>query len=146
MLLNKKIYLFVFIIFSCVCLFLFVNKNNTKNDNILEPLKCDLNVQDCCYDFKGNKILVSINPKPIGSLEKTTLKITNLPDYKNPKLIIYGLNMYMGDTTPKINKISKNVYESNFILAQCTLEKMRFRAQILDGNKEEFYFDFEIKR
>lgn len=115
-------------------------------EKTLKPLKCDLNTKDCYFNFKNKKILVSINPKPINAFDVLNLKIQNLPNYKNPKIIIYGLNMYMGDITPKINKISNDTYEINFMLSQCTLETMRYRVQILDNDKKEFYFDFDVKR
>ncbi|HEB9314493.1 TPA: hypothetical protein RZK21_000349 [Campylobacter coli] len=113
----------------------------------LPPLGCDLNVESCTYDFKDRKVLVSMDPKPIQSLEVTNLKIKNLGNYENLKIRIYGLNMFMGDIMPKVNKVNETDYESKLVLAACVLELMRFRAEVLEDDKPiGFYFDFDLRR
>ncbi|EAJ6225431.1 hypothetical protein A0X89_00880 [Campylobacter coli] len=110
-------------------------------------LSCDLNVESCTYDFKDRKVLVSMDPKPIQSLEVTNLKIKNLGNYENLKIRIYGLNMFMGDIMPKVNKVNETDYESKLVLAACVLELMRFRAEVLEDDKPiGFYFDFDLRR
>ncbi|EAH5485076.1 hypothetical protein EBL07_07000 [Campylobacter coli] len=113
----------------------------------LPSLNCDLNVESCTYDFKDRKVLVSMDPKPIQSLEVTNLKIKNLGNYENLKIRIYGLNMFMGDIMPKVNKVNETDYESKLVLAACVLELMRFRAEVLEDDKPiGFYFDFDLRR
>lgn len=113
----------------------------------LPSLSCDLNVESCTYDFKDRKVLVSMDPKPIQSLEVTNLKIKNLGNYENLKIRIYGLNMFMGDIMPKVNKVNETDYESKLVLAACVLELMRFRAEVLEDDKPiGFYFDFDLRR
>ncbi|HDX3452541.1 TPA: hypothetical protein ROD35_001537 [Campylobacter coli] len=113
----------------------------------LPSLSCDLNVESCTYHFKDRKVLVSMDPKPIQSLEVTNLKIKNLGNYENLKIRIYGLNMFMGDIMPKVNKVNKTDYESKLVLAACVLELMRFRAEVLEDDKPiGFYFDFDLRR
>ncbi|MPP78119.1 hypothetical protein F9681_08565, partial [Campylobacter jejuni] len=71
------------------------SKKITKAD-FSTPLTCDLNVKDCTYSFNNKEVLISLNPKPLQSLDVTNLKIVNLGNYNNLGIKIYGLNMYMG--------------------------------------------------
>lgn len=114
---------------------------------ISEPLSCDLNVGACSYRFKDKEILVSLDPKPLQALDITYLKVKNLGDYKDLKLKIYGLNMFMGEIKPKLVKLEDGTYESKIVLSSCTLDIMRFRAEFIqDGKPIGFYFDFELRR
>ncbi|EBH4137611.1 hypothetical protein FKP47_08350, partial [Campylobacter jejuni] len=70
------------------------SKKITKAD-FSTPLTCDLNVKDCTYSFNNKEVLISLNPKPLQSLDVTNLKIVNLGNYNNLGIKIYGLNMYM---------------------------------------------------
>ncbi|EIZ5327533.1 hypothetical protein MPT76_001382, partial [Campylobacter jejuni] len=72
------------------------SKKITKAD-FSTPLTCDLNVKDCTYSFNNKEVLISLNPKPLQSLDVTNLKIVNLGNYNNLGIKIYGLNMYMGE-------------------------------------------------
>ncbi|MBM0637008.1 hypothetical protein LNU06_02435 [Campylobacter sp. VicNov18] len=118
----------------------------TQNDLSI-PLKCDLNLKDCKYIFNGKEILVSLGPKPLQALSPLDLKIKNLGDYKNLALKIYGLNMYMGQISPKLHKLNQTDYESKIVLASCVLDTMRFRAEFTQDDKPiGFYFDFDLKR
>lgn len=111
------------------------------------PLLCDLNIQDCKYNFKGREVLISLNPKPLQSLDVTNLKVVNLGDYKNLGIKIYGLNMYMGEIKPKVHPLNSTDYESKIVLAACVLDTMRFRVEFMDNDKPiGFYFDFELKK
>ncbi|EIQ0611132.1 hypothetical protein LUL41_001705, partial [Campylobacter jejuni] len=111
------------------------------------PLTCDLNVKDCTYSFNNKKVLISLNPKPLQSLDVTNLKIVNLGNYNNLGIKIYGLNMYMGEIKPKIHRLNSTDYESKIVLAACLLDTMRFRVEFMDNNKPiGFYFDFELKK
>ncbi|HHS6526428.1 TPA: hypothetical protein ACTN4Q_001391, partial [Campylobacter jejuni] len=69
------------------------SKKITKAD-FSTPLTCDLNVKDCTYSFNNKEVLISLNPKPLQSLDVTNLKIVNLGNYNNLGIKIYGLNMY----------------------------------------------------
>ncbi|ECQ1081555.1 hypothetical protein FYV54_02555 [Campylobacter jejuni] len=118
----------------------------TKTD-FSTPLTCDLNVKDCTYSFNNKKVLISLNPKPLQSLDVTNLKIVNLGNYNNLGIKIYGLNMYMGEIKPKIHRLNSTDYESKIVLAACVLDTMRFRVEFMDNNKPiGFYFDFELKK
>ncbi|EAI8482277.1 hypothetical protein D3545_09050, partial [Campylobacter jejuni] len=68
------------------------SKKITKAD-FSTPLTCDLNVKDCTYSFNNKEVLISLNPKPLQSLDVTNLKIVNLGNYNNLGIKIYGLNM-----------------------------------------------------
>lgn len=114
---------------------------------VLSPLSCDLNIENCTYSFKDREVLISMDPKPLQSLEITNLKIKNLGNYKNLKIKIYGLNMFMGDIMPRVTKINETDYESRLVLAACVLEVMRFRAEVFEDDKPiGFHFDFDLKR
>ncbi|MFK0432531.1 hypothetical protein ACISOK_06165, partial [Campylobacter jejuni] len=56
------------------------SKKITKAD-FSTPLTCDLNVKDCTYSFNNKEVLISLNPKPLQSLDVTNLKIVNLGNY-----------------------------------------------------------------
>ncbi|EAM0774491.1 hypothetical protein D3558_08775, partial [Campylobacter jejuni] len=93
------------------------------------------------------EVLISLNPKPLQSLDVTNLKIVNLGNYNNLGIKIYGLNMYMGEIKPKIHRLNSTDYESKIVLATCVLDTMRFRVEFMDNNKPiGFYFDFELKK
>lgn len=148
----KKIFFILAFGLSLLILYLifdfYVLKDRTiTQKEVLTPLGCDLNIQDCTYDFKGKKVLISLNPKPLQSLNVTKLEIKNLGSYNNLKLKVYGLNMFMGTLNPKIHKTNSTDYYSELVLAACTIETMRFRAEILNDDKPiDFHFDFELKR
>ncbi|EAI1680039.1 hypothetical protein EHS30_08440, partial [Campylobacter jejuni] len=65
------------------------SKKITKAD-FSTPLTCDLNVKDCTYSFNNKEVLISLNPKPLQSLDVTNLKIVNLGNYNNLGIKIYG--------------------------------------------------------
>ncbi|TXE89141.1 hypothetical protein FPD38_02460 [Campylobacter volucris] len=112
----------------------------------LTPLQCDLNIQECEYNFNGKKILISLNPKPITSMSELDLNISNLGDFDKLNARVYGLNMYMGDIVPNFKKIN-NSYHTKLVLSSCTLDTMRFRIELFDDEKPlNFYFDFDVKR
>lgn len=113
----------------------------------LTPLECDLNTKSCEYDFKDKKVLVSISPTPIVTMSELDLNISNLGEYENLNARVYGLNMYMGDIVPKFKKLNKQDYHAKLVLSSCTLDTMRFRIELFDGEKTlDFYFDFDVKR
>ncbi|RQD67049.1 hypothetical protein DZC71_06430 [Campylobacter hepaticus] len=143
------ILIFILIFISYLIIDLYMSKNTQKaiHADIATPLNCDLNIQDCKYNFKGKEVLISLNPKPLQALETIKLSIKNLGDYENLKIKIYGLNMYMGEIKPKIHKLNQTDYESQIVLASCVLQTMRFRAEFMDNDKAiGFHFDFELKR
>ncbi|MBX1885424.1 hypothetical protein [Campylobacter peloridis] len=112
----------------------------------LPPLQCDLNLQDCSYDFRGKQVLINLNPKPIAAMVELDLNITNLGDFKKLNARVYGLNMYMGDIVPKFKK-NANSYHAKLVLSSCTLDIMRFRIELFNDDKPlDFYFDFDVKR
>ncbi|MCR2056124.1 hypothetical protein CHLV4088_01645 [Campylobacter helveticus] len=121
--------------------------NGDKNfSNNTEPLICDLNIQDCTFEFKDKKIRVSLNPKPLQAMDVLDLKIENLDFYKNLSLKIYGLNMFMGEIKPKLI-YENSYYKAKLVLSTCVLDTMRYRAQFFKDNKPlGFHFDFELKR
>ncbi|QOR00789.1 hypothetical protein [Campylobacter sp. 2014D-0216] len=112
----------------------------------LTPLDCDLNQQSCEYNFKNQKVLISLTPKPIMALNELDLNITNLGNYPQLNARVYGLNMYMGDIVPRFKKIN-NTYHAKLVLSSCTLDIMRFRIELFDNEDPlDFYFDFDVKR
>lgn len=148
----KKIFFILAFGLSLLILYLifdfYVLKDRTTiQQEALSPLGCDLNIQGCIYKFKDKEVLVSLSPRPLQSLNVTKLEIKNLGNYANLKLKVYGLNMFMGTLTPKIHKINSTDYYSELVLAACTIETMRFRAEILDNDKPiGLHFDFELRR
>ncbi|MCR6594112.1 hypothetical protein [Campylobacter insulaenigrae] len=146
----KKLLIFVIVIISLMAMaYTYTSNNQSKKRELittLTPLQCDLNIQDCSYDFNGQKILVSLNPKPISSMSELDLNISNLGDFSNLNARVYGLNMYMGDIVPKFKK-NNNSYHAKLVLSSCTLDVMRFRIELFEDEKAlDFYFDFDIKR
>ncbi|MBZ7954339.1 hypothetical protein H2278_05750 [Campylobacter sp. W0018] len=145
----KKIFFILIFALILSVLYFILNHNISKKEpriNTLKSLNCDLNINDCAYTLKDKQIIISLNPKPVKSLQNTKLLIKNLGTYENLELKIYGLNMFMGEIKPKIYQINKTDYESQFILSSCFMHTMRFRAELVDNNKSLFYFDFDLKR
>lgn len=147
----KKIILIILL--SCVAFvlaFLLTKEDTTPKRALIKELNalaCDLNTQDCSFDFKGKKVLVKTNLKPILALEEFKLIVENLGKYEKLNARIYGLNMYMGDMIPSFEATSLNSYEANVVLSACVLDIMRFRVEFFDGNEPiGFYFDFDLKR
>ncbi|MBS4407042.1 hypothetical protein [Campylobacter vulpis] len=122
----------------------FDKDKNFTNTNA--SLSCDLNIKDCVFDFKGKKINIFLNPKPLQAMQELDLKIENLDFYENLSLKIYGLNMFMGEIKPRL--IYKNShYEAKILLSVCTLDTMRYRAEFFKDDKPlGFHFDFELRR
>lgn len=113
----------------------------------LNPLVCSLNLQSCKTDFKGEKVVFDIEPKPVRFMEKTTIRITNLKeDYQNPTLKIYGVNMNMGTISAKLHK-TENGYETVVALSSCLLVTMRYRAEVFSNESSTgLSIDFDLKR
>ncbi|EKJ0823933.1 hypothetical protein PID81_001097 [Campylobacter coli] len=136
--------LILYIIFD---FYVLKDRTTLSQTEVLSPLSCDLNIENCTYSFKDREVLISMDPKPLQSLEITNLKIKNLGNYKNLKIKIYGLNMFMGDIMPRVTKINETDYESRLVLAACVLEVMRFRAEVFEDDKPiGFHFDFDLKK
>ncbi|HED7879875.1 TPA: hypothetical protein R6B12_000351 [Campylobacter coli] len=136
--------LILYIIFD---FYVLKDRTTLSQTEVLSPLSCDLNIENCTYSFKDREVLISMDPKPLQSLEITNLKIKNLGNYKNLKIKIYGLNMFMGDIMPRVTKINETDYESRLVLAACVFEVMRFRAEVFEDDKPiGFHFDFDLKR
>ncbi|MCX2682820.1 hypothetical protein OQH60_02935 [Campylobacter sp. MIT 21-1685] len=150
---NKKLLFFFIFSLALIATYIFFEfyalkdtKGLFENIDISQPLSCDLNKQDCAFDFQGKKVIVSFSPKPLQSLEVTHFSIKNFGDYEDLELQIYGLNMFMGTIKPKLNKINKTDYEGKMALAACTLDSMRFRAELKQQQQILFSFDFELRK
>ncbi|MBK1992201.1 hypothetical protein JG676_06260 [Campylobacter sp. 2018MI35] len=151
---KKNIFILAFI-FSIVILYIifdFYILDNTRlatNGLMTQKNTCDLNLQDCIYDFNDEKIIVSINPKPIKPLNTNELKmeIKSNKIYNDLKIRIYGINMFMGITEINLNKIKDNIFEGKIRLSACAKDIMRFKADILENNKStNFSFEFDLKK
>ena len=144
----KKIIFLFFCIFSFAFYFLCKSFNFldfSLKDSELSPLSCNLNIKDCEYNFNDQKIKISLNPRPIRSLENIRLNVENLNYNTNLKIKIYGLNMYMGDIIYDLIQNKEKVYYGNIILNSSLLNTMRFRAEIFENDKYTgFYFDFDV--
>lgn len=138
----KRVFFTLNLIFAAVLL------TSCENEEAVnQPLTCDLNVKDCLYYFKDKEVLISLNPKPLKALDVTHLKVKNLGDYENLGLKIYALNMSMGEIKPKLMKLENGIYEGKIVLSSCALDRMRFRAELTQGEKPiGFHFDFELRR
>ncbi len=113
----------------------------------LTPLKCNLNETPCEYEFQGRRVRVEFKDKPILAMVENELVIENLGDFGALDMRIYGLNMYMGDITPRLKALPRGTYKANVVLSSCVVKVMRFRAEFFKGEKQlDFHFDFDIKR
>ncbi|WP_270991012.1 hypothetical protein [Campylobacter upsaliensis] len=145
----KKIFFIFSLAFILLGSYLYLKFDFDKNKNFtnaITPLTCDLNIEDCIFDFNNKKIRIFLNPKPLQAMQELDLKIENLDFYENLSLKIYGLNMFMGEIKPRL--IYKNShYEAKILLSACTLDTMRYRAQFFKDDKPlGFHFDFELRR
>ncbi|EOC5017608.1 hypothetical protein ACI4X4_000063 [Campylobacter upsaliensis] len=140
------IFSFAFILLGFYLYLKFDFDKNKNFTNAITPLTCDLNIEDCIFDFNNKKIRIFLNPKPLQAMQELDLKIENLDFYENLSLKIYGLNMFMGEIKPRL--IYKNShYEAKILLSACTLDTMRYRAQFFKDDKPlGFHFDFELRR
>ncbi|TBR81697.1 hypothetical protein DU472_03080 [Campylobacter novaezeelandiae] len=152
---KKNIFIFAFI-FSIIILYIIFDfyildgtRLTTKTSSASVKNTCDLNLKDCIYAFNNEKILISINPKPIKALNTNKIKITIKSNkiYNDLKLRVYGINMFMGITEINLYKIKDNTFEGNIILSSCTKDLMRFKADVLENDKlTDFSFEFDIKK
>lgn len=78
-------------------------KNIATKD--LLPLICDLNLNPCEFEFRGKKVRIDFKEKPVQSMVENELIIENLGDFKDLNARIYGLNMFMGEISPKFTRI-----------------------------------------
>ncbi|EAL8148085.1 hypothetical protein FSE45_08830, partial [Campylobacter coli] len=67
--------LILYIIFD---FYVLKDRMTLSQTEVLSPLSCDLNIENCTYSFKDREVLISMDPKPLQSLEITNLKIKNL--------------------------------------------------------------------
>ncbi|MBS4313040.1 hypothetical protein [Campylobacter vulpis] len=145
----KKFFFIFSLAFILLGFYLYLKFDFDKDKNFTDTnasLSCDLNIKDCVFDFKGKKINIFLNPKPLQAMQELDLKIENLDFYENLSLKIYGLNMFMGEIKPRL--IYKNShYETKILLSVCTLDTMRYRAEFFKDDKPlGFHFDFELRR
>ncbi len=113
----------------------------------LTPLKCNLNETPCEYEFQGRKVRVEFRDKPILAMVENELLIENLGDFGALDMRIYGLNMFMGDITPRLKPLPHGAYKASVVLSSCVVKVMRFRAEFFKGEKQlDFHFDFDVKR
>ena len=113
----------------------------------LTPLKCNLNETPCEYEFQGRRVRVEFKDKPILAMVENELVIENLGDFGALDMRIYGLNMYMGDITPRLKALPRGTYKASVVLSSCVVRVMRFRAEFFKGEKQlDFHFDFDVKR
>ncbi|TBR79098.1 hypothetical protein DU474_04955 [Campylobacter novaezeelandiae] len=152
---KKNIFIFAFI-FSIIILYIIFDfyildgtRLTTKTSSASVKNTCDLNLKDCIYTFNNEKILISVNPKPIKALNTNKIKIAIKSNkiYNDLKLRVYGINMFMGITEINLYKIKDNTFEGNIILSSCTKDLMRFKADVLENDKlTDFSFEFDIKK
>ncbi|MCI6988803.1 MAG: hypothetical protein MR902_04420 [Campylobacter sp.] len=128
----KKI---IFVAILIVCLgggILFVNfQNSDLNTSNLEPLKCDLNLQDC----SDNGVKFSISPRQITPLKKSTLSLefpSNRYNCDEISAKIDGVNMYMGTINVKF-KLNDNKCVGETIFAPCHSKVMRYKIELFNG-------------
>lgn len=147
---KKFSFIFAFILILAYIGFDFYAEKNSQKTlevDLSSPLPCDLNTEDCKFNFKNREVLISLNPKPLQSLDVTNLKIVNLGKYEKLGIKIYGLSMYMGEIKPKVHPLNSTDYQSDIVLGACVLDTMRFRAEVMDDDKPiGFYFDFELRK
>lgn len=143
---KKFLFLFALIILSG--LYFSYDNVSKKRELIheLTPLKCDLNKTSCEVDFKGNKIIFEINPKPLRVLEESKVIIKNLPKYEKLNARLYGLNMYMGDIIAEFDYID-GVYKGDIVFSSCIESTMRYRLELFDEDTSlGIFIDFDVKR
>ncbi|WP_235689436.1 hypothetical protein [Campylobacter coli] len=132
--------LILYIIFD---FYVLKDRTTLNQTDDLSPLSCDLNIENCTYNFKNREVLVSMDPKPLQSLEITNLKIKNLGNYKNLKIKIYSLNSYIGNIIPQFTN-TKDAIIINFTGKSVT-DDSRFRVEFLNNDKPTgFFFDFDV--
>lgn len=122
-------------------------KQGSKRELIKEltPLKCDLAQSPCEYDFKGKKVLIDINPRPVYMLEELTIIVKNLDKYEHLNAQIYGLNMYMGTISDEFERAANGDYTTTILLSSCQTKVMRFRLELFDKDESIGLFgDFDV--
>ncbi|MFG5142265.1 hypothetical protein, partial [Campylobacter lari] len=112
------------IIFAICGAYFYTNSTNSGKKRelltTLTPLTCDLNTQECEYNFKDKKVLINLNPKPIATLNELYLNITNLGEFKKLNARVDGLNMYMGDIVQLFKKFNIT-YHAKLVFSSWTL-------------------------
>ena len=122
------------------------SENSKNNENNATTQNCDVNKNECPLLSKNGNINATllIYPKPLITMAETTFKFSGLPDLKEPNVRIYGLNMEMGIIKSELEK-SGDVYTANIIISACVESVMKYRLEVLDGDKEIAYIDFDVQ-
>ncbi|EEU8016021.1 hypothetical protein HDM67_001731, partial [Campylobacter coli] len=65
----KKIFFILASGLSLIIFDFYVLKDRTtlSQTEVLSPLSCDLNIENCTYSFKDREVLISMDPKPLQS-------------------------------------------------------------------------------
>ena len=113
----------------------------------LSPLACDLNATSCKLMYKNKELEVSLSPRPIMVLDELELRIRGLDEIKGLQAAIYGLNMYMGDVVGEFERQESGDYVASVVLSSCALPIMRFRLELLQGDRPlGSYIDFDVEK
>lgn len=122
------------------------NKNSKNSENNVTNATCDVNQNECPLLSKNGNINATllIYPKPLITMAETTFKFSGLPELKAPNVRIYGLNMEMGIIKSELEKTG-DIYTANIIISACVESVMKYRLEVLDGDKEIAYIDFDVK-
>lgn len=121
-------------------------KNSKNSENNVTNATCDVNKNECPLLSKNGNINATllIYPKPLITMAETTFKFSGLPKLKAANVRIYGLNMDMGTIKAELEK-SGSVYAANIIISACVESVMKYRLEVLDGDKEVAYIDFDVQ-
>lgn len=135
----KKYFLIFLVLFFIAC-------GNYSGNSSGNYATCDVNKNECPLLSKSGNInaMLLIYPKPLIAMAETTFKFSGLPELKAPNVRIYGLNMEMGIIASELEK-SGDIYAANIIISACVESVMKYRLEVLDGDKEIAYIDFDVR-
>lgn len=114
---------------------------------VAENKDCDLAQQPCEISKDQIMLKAELNPKPIETEKSLVLTVKTNSENQIPIAVdITGASLNMGYMRPSFKKISKAIFEVEFRLPVCDLEKMKWKAQVILNTPEQkktavnFYF------
>ncbi|MDL0079933.1 hypothetical protein [Helicobacter zhangjianzhongii] len=128
-------------------------EDNTPKKQDKESRLCMLNDGKCQVIFMQDsgeqqehiKVSIEAIPRNIISLESVVFRVEGA-ELSNLTGKIIGLNMDMGETIVRFNKVDDLLYEGRAIMASCTQEVMQYRMYLSTQDGATEAVDFDAKR
>lgn len=118
-----------------------LDAEQSNEQHLVVQEDCFVDRETCvARNAQGQEIRLSMSPKPIPVMKdiQAQVEVAGIEvDPKQPiKVVVSGLNMYMGFQRADLTLREKNNYQGVLVLPVCTVDVMNWQARILVASKD----------